>query len=168
MSLRDLLEKEKAAAEQSKADVEVRQDAWVKDLDKLNLMIKDALRPLVNDNLVSIEQVQSLRIESLTGSYRVTELKICAGRFVVSVKPVALHIFGANGRVDMFLEDRPDRVYLFTRRLPSALTSGFALERWLIVPPKEKGTGWDNSKAKPFSAETFERALQDLLERGSA
>jgi hypothetical protein len=156
--LRQFLEKQKTQLETNKEEGEQLKNAWVSALARLTDLIKSALLPLVRDQLVRIEEFQSWQDEALLGRYVVTELKLTmAGGYMVLVRPVGHNTLGIRGRVDMFLERRPDRVYIFTLASESDPSS------WLIVPPRDKGTGWDHSKAKPFSNSALEEALQTLL-----
>lgn len=160
MDLRQLLEKQKLEAEAHRGEGEEIRTTWLEALDKLMGLIMGALLPFVRDKLLSMVSLNSLREEPFLGKYPVQELRLtpAGGAYSIWVKPVARRTLGSSGgRVDMFAEHRPDRVYMFTLASESDPSS------WLIVPPKEVGIGFDHLKAKPFSQAAFEEALQKLI-----
>jgi len=155
MSLREFLKDQQAGAAAEKAKAGEVRAKWRASLEKLVDQIRQCLLPLIEEKLVYVSAEQMRVDEEWLGPYEAQALTISAGPGKVQVRPVGRAIFGAKGRVDMFADSRPEKVYIFTLSEDEA--------SWLIIPPRDTGAGWDHGKAKPLSREALEEALEDLL-----
>lgn len=91
----------------SKEHVEKRVDDWEKRIAELYSSIKDWLAPLSSYEIKERQDVrmyEELMQKNEVPERTLTSLDIyCEGRIVATIKPIGLWIVGANGRIDILL-----------------------------------------------------------------
>ena len=101
--LKDLLRRKKK--EGGERDRTVEKEAWLAAIDALYSDVERWLKPSISDGVAKVQRRQVTMTERHLGTYRAEELVIDAGGSKVRFKPVALHVVGATGRVDILGAD---------------------------------------------------------------
>jgi hypothetical protein len=159
-SFRDFLAEQAERIPDQETKAAKRRDEWIASLTRLNDRIKDWLQQDDPNHVLSVEDLTYKLREEGIGEYEVNGLSIGLGPRYVRLQPVArtvagplsstgvVHIPRAYGRVDM--TDGLRKFMLFRVETEPQ-------DSWRIIEQ-------DGYKVLPFDQQSFESALQSLLE----
>lgn len=81
--------------------IEEDHQRWLSNLQALQQQVRDWLVEYERDGNVEVQTEDIIIQEELTGSYKVSLMKIRIGSLVVKLKPIGSFLIAAYGRVDM-------------------------------------------------------------------
>jgi hypothetical protein len=164
MALRDTLKKMEETEKDSAVIVQTKLKQWRQEaIPELFKRIQALLLDLIKDGLITVgpKRTES-RTEEKTGPYNVEVLDLVIRGRTITFSPLALFVFGSDGRVDLFTRGRLDQRYLLLRTRDDTK----AKDIWGIVSEKERQES--RRRALPqgipeLSRSTLEDAVEKLL-----
>jgi hypothetical protein len=108
------LEIKKQEAKQQKVDWKTRKDDWLESLKVFFADVKKWLRPLVEQKLATVREVDTHITEENLGTFTVPTLSIQMPDITIQMKPVGTIIVGARGRVDILAGQRRATILLLS------------------------------------------------------
>lgn len=124
---------------------------WRAEVSKLYDAIEGWLKPYLDDGGILLERQPTSVTEDGLDPYEIDRLDIEVGTETVRLDPRGTIVIGARGRIDMSHLGSGDPIYL-------VLVGSDDRPGWSIVEPK------DRKNLRPLTKETFESALESLLE----
>lgn len=168
MALRERLAQLNQAQEreaQSERDKPRLIQEWQNSVDALLNTIQEYLSEYTRDGLMRFTRTRVRLREEALGEYEIGEMSIEAGPAKLIIRPVALMIIAARGRVDMHRQGRSsegDRIMFLRTGAPDTDPT-----QWLISEPPPPGSLRPDSlkhrRRVPLDKAALERAVEFLL-----
>ena len=176
MALQDTLKGLKQEAEKAKElkqEIPKEIDKWKSAVDQLLSDISQWLSSYEEQHLLTIEkgilQISENFPEGIPNEqYNISKINLKTQVLTIAIEPMARFIFGARGRVDMFVRGKEERRVTLLRTTSPEENK----EKWVIFFPIKKETFLgrlspptlpNNRVYEPLDKERFEKAVDYLL-----
>lgn len=141
------LEQIKKDEEKQKINMTERKKKWLQDLNDFFSNIKKWLKPLVDKNLVQINEMQLPISEDAFGDeYNVPFINIRLSNQTIQFKPIGAIIIGAKGRVDIIISSKINIMIVKHD------------DGWKIAIKNQRGYDY-----KDFNEDSFAEIIEELI-----
>ncbi len=129
---------------------------WLAEIDRTLNETKFWFKPYIESGIFRIVEKEIFITEEYLGAYRTKQLEYEFGTFRLVFEPMGRNIFGASGRIDVYLRGNKVDKYMIV-----LLETEEGIRKWFLSPFKDKSIRIEFNKAN------MEKLIEDWIDQNT-